>query len=100
MLETEWGIEYEVSPDETIHEWGVSEALAEAAEKASPSDTRAVSRVVAPAAPVLFKGWLTGPDGAEYVREGVCLVCGGAVLNSGEHVDADRHRDYLENLNG
>ena len=25
------------------------------------------------------------------VRNGVCLVCGGAVLNVGEHIDPERH---------
>lgn len=25
------------------------------------------------------------------VRNGVCLVCGGAVLNAGEHIDPERH---------
>lgn len=29
--------------------------------------------------------------GIEYVREGVCLLCGGAVLNSGEHLEPERH---------
>ncbi|QNJ55918.1 hypothetical protein SEA_RASPUTIA_28 [Microbacterium phage Rasputia] len=32
----------------------------------------------------------------EYVREGVCLLCGGAVLNSGEHIDEDRHAAEVE----
>lgn len=29
------------------------------------------------------------------VREGVCLECGGGVLNNGEHIDPSRHRDYV-----
>lgn len=29
------------------------------------------------------------------VREGVCLICGGAVLNNGEHVDPERHDEEV-----
>lgn len=35
------------------------------------------------------------PHGVEYVRHGVCLLCGGAVLESGEHVDPERHADEV-----
>lgn len=31
------------------------------------------------------------PSLAEFVAEGVCLSCGGAVLENGEHADPDRH---------
>jgi len=27
----------------------------------------------------------------EFVKDGVCLSCGGAVLNDGEHVEEGRH---------
>lgn len=29
----------------------------------------------------------------EFIRQGVCLSCGGAVLK-GEHLDPDRHQQY------
>jgi len=35
---------------------------------------------------------------AQYVRNGVCLVCGGGVLNSGEHIDPERHTAEVEHL--
>lgn len=31
----------------------------------------------------------------EYVREGVCLLCGDGVLNSGEHLDPERHAEWV-----
>ncbi len=30
----------------------------------------------------------------EFVREGVCLSCGGAVMNDGTHLDDTRHAEY------
>lgn len=38
------------------------------------------------------------PGAAEYVRNGVCLLCGGAVLNSGKHIDPDRHTAEVERI--
>lgn len=40
------------------------------------------------------------PAGAEYVRDGVCLLCGDGVLKSGEHLDLDRHRRAVADLTG
>ncbi len=37
-----------------------------------------------------------GADG-EFVRDGVCLLCGGAVLD-GEHIDLDRHVAEVERI--
>ena len=34
----------------------------------------------------------------EYVRGGVCLLCGGGVLNSGEHIDPDRHQTEVDRI--
>lgn len=34
---------------------------------------------------------MTAPIVEDEVRSGVCMGCGGAVLNSGEHIDEDRH---------
>lgn len=31
----------------------------------------------------------------EYVREGVCLLCGAGVLSSGEHLDPERHAEWV-----
>lgn len=36
----------------------------------------------------------------EYVREGVCLVCGGAVMNDGSHIDPERHAAEVEKITG
>lgn len=38
------------------------------------------------------------PD-VEWVRNGVCLACGDGVLASGEHIDPQRHADWVEHMN-
>ena len=39
----------------------------------------------------------SGQD-AEYIRSGVCLLCGGAVLMSGGHLDPDRHAAEVKRI--
>lgn len=34
----------------------------------------------------------------EYVRNGVCLLCGDGVLSSGEHIDPERHEAEVERI--
>lgn len=34
----------------------------------------------------------------EYVRGGVCLLCGDGVLNSGEHIDPERHAAEVQRI--
>lgn len=36
----------------------------------------------------------------EYVRHGVCLLCGGAVMNSGEHIEPGRHAAEVARITG
>lgn len=46
---------------------------------------------------ILTSDWLAGVKAgmlSEFVRGGVCLSCGGAVLNSGEHLDPERHAEW------
>lgn len=35
---------------------------------------------------------------AQYIRNGVCLLCGGGVLDSGEHIDPERHTAEVERI--
>lgn len=58
--------------DLTVEKWREHVAAAEAAKSATPV--------------------------AEYVRDGVCLLCGDGVLNSGEHIDPDRHTAEVERI--
>lgn len=60
--------------------------------------------------PAMFADWLDEeaarfsyqvpllPHDAEYVRSGVCLLCGDGVLSSGEHLDIERHRAAVERI--
>lgn len=58
---------------------------------------RADGRVAAHAVPPADAA--AGPGhGPEYVRDGVCLLCGGAVLPSGEHLDEQRHAEEVERI--
>ncbi|MEV8023373.1 hypothetical protein [Microbacterium sp. NPDC080220] len=35
---------------------------------------------------------------AEYVRAGVCLLCGDGVMNDGSHIDPERHVEEVERI--